>query len=393
MIFLFLSSGLFLGWSLGANDAANIFGTAVGTKMVRFKTAALIASVFVIIGAYLSGAGAAHTLGELGAINELAGSFTVAIAAAFTVTLMTRLKLPVSTSQAVVGAIIGWNLFSGFAIDYAALTKIVSTWIVCPILAAIFAALLYKLSKILLPKLNIHLLRMDAYTRVALIVVGAFGAYSLGANNIANVMGMFIHSVPFQDIQLSQVLTVSTAEQLFILGGLAISVGIFTYSRRVMNTVGKDLFRLSPITAFIVVLSHSLVLYIFASEGLRNWLVANNLPPIPLVPVSSSQAVIGAILGIALVKGGKNIRFGVLGKIASGWVTTPVIAGIVSVFFLFIMQNVFDQAVYRSAENVVWEQKHNSNEIVDISCVSKTILYEEVYGDLAILKNAELKKK
>lgn len=49
--FIFLSSGLFLGWSLGANDAANIFGTAVGTKMVRFRTAAVIASVFVMLGA------------------------------------------------------------------------------------------------------------------------------------------------------------------------------------------------------------------------------------------------------------------------------------------------------------------------------------------------------
>lgn len=38
----FLSSGIFLGWSLGANDAANVFGAAVGSRMVRFKTAALI---------------------------------------------------------------------------------------------------------------------------------------------------------------------------------------------------------------------------------------------------------------------------------------------------------------------------------------------------------------
>ena len=48
-IIFFLSSGLFLGWSLGANDAANIFGTAVGTKMIKFKTAALICSMFIIL--------------------------------------------------------------------------------------------------------------------------------------------------------------------------------------------------------------------------------------------------------------------------------------------------------------------------------------------------------
>ncbi len=46
-VLFFLSSGLFLGWSLGANDAANVFGTAVGTRMVRFATATLICSVFV----------------------------------------------------------------------------------------------------------------------------------------------------------------------------------------------------------------------------------------------------------------------------------------------------------------------------------------------------------
>jgi PiT family inorganic phosphate transporter len=41
-VLFFLSSGLLLGWALGANDAANVFGTAVGTRMVRFGTAAAI---------------------------------------------------------------------------------------------------------------------------------------------------------------------------------------------------------------------------------------------------------------------------------------------------------------------------------------------------------------
>ena len=70
-ILFYLSSGLFLGWSLGANDAANVFGTSVGSKMVRFKVAAVICSIFLIIGAVAGGAGASHTLGKLGAVSSL----------------------------------------------------------------------------------------------------------------------------------------------------------------------------------------------------------------------------------------------------------------------------------------------------------------------------------
>ena len=75
MFAIFLTSGLFLGWSLGANDAANVFGTAVGTRMISFKKAAILSGIFVILGAVISGAGAARTLGELGAVNAIAGAF------------------------------------------------------------------------------------------------------------------------------------------------------------------------------------------------------------------------------------------------------------------------------------------------------------------------------
>ena len=80
--FLFLSSGLFLGWSLGANDAANVFGTAVGSRMLRFSTAATVCAVFVVLGAVISGAGPSQGLGQLGSVNAIGGSFTIALAAA-----------------------------------------------------------------------------------------------------------------------------------------------------------------------------------------------------------------------------------------------------------------------------------------------------------------------
>ncbi|MBB6482183.1 inorganic phosphate transporter [Spirochaeta isovalerica] len=347
-ILIFLSSGLFLGWSLGANDAANVWGTAVGTRMIKFKSAALICSVFVILGAVISGAGASHTLGKLGAINELAGAFTVALSAALSVFWMTKAALPVSTSQAVVGAIIGWNLFSQSAIDMKALTKVMGTWVFSPVLSAIVAAILYFAVLALLKVWKIHLIRLDGITRVALLAAGAFGSYSLGANNIANVMGVFVESASelFTSFNIGSVFTLTGVQQLFFLGGAAIAVGVYTYSKRVMMTVGSGIYHLSPITAFVVVLASSIVLFLFASKGLKEFLVSNNLPSFPLVPVSSSQSIVGAVIGVGLAKGGRNLNLKVLGRISLGWVATPLIAAVVAFVALFIVQNVFGQIVF-----------------------------------------------
>ena len=350
-VLFYLTSGLFLGWSLGANDAANVFGTAVGSRMIRFVTAAWICSVFVVLGAVIGGAGAAGGLGELGAVNALAGSFTVALAAALTVYWMTKAGLPVSTTQAIVGGIVGWNLFTGSATDVVALGRIAGTWVACPILGALFSALLYRLTVVWLRRWQPHLLRRDMYTRWGLILAGAFGAYSLGANNIANVMGVFVACSPFQDVHFGHVFAITGIQQLFLVGALAIAVGVFTYSRRVMITVGQSLAPLNPVAAWVVVVAHSLVLFLFSSSRLQATLVGWGLPSIPLIPVSSSQAVIGAVLGIAFVQGrGKalrQVRWGMLLKIASGWISTPIVAALMSYLLLFIMQNVFQEQVHQ----------------------------------------------
>jgi len=178
------------------------------------------------------------------------------------------------------------------------------------------------------------------------LLAGAFGSYSLGANNIGNVMGVFVPSSPFIDFEIAGLFTFSSTQQLFLLGAIAIGVGVLTYSKRVMMTVGSNIMPLSPVTAWVVVMAHSLVLFLFASQGLESFLISHGLPSIPLVPVSSSQAVVGAVLGIALLKGGRRIRWRVLGSIGAGWMVTPMIAGIVCFISLYFMQNVFDQNVY-----------------------------------------------
>ncbi len=369
-ILIFLSSGLFLGWSFGANNAGNVFGTAVGSKMVSFKVAAIVTSIFLILGAYVSGAGATLTLGKLGSVNEIGGSFIVALAAAVSILWMTRLNLPVSTSQSIVGSIIGWNFFSGSITDYESLMKIVSSWMMAPVISGAFAVLFYIIAKRFLNRKKFHILYLDFYNRIGLIVVGGFGAYSLGANNIANVMGVFVPVAPFRPFE-TYLGTVSGSEQLFILGGIAMAVGVFTYSAKVMQTVGKSIIPLTPITALVVVSASSTVLFLFSSQNLERLLATNGLPTIPLVPISSPQAVVGAIIGIGLYQGGGGMNFKLLGKIASGWVTAPVLSCAISFISLFIIQNVFNQQVYRPV-------KFNMSASVERRLVSEGITFNSM---------------
>ncbi|MFA7025535.1 MAG: inorganic phosphate transporter, partial [Candidatus Cloacimonadaceae bacterium] len=319
---------------------------------LRFKSAALIASIFITLGAVFEGSGPSGTLGKLGSVDALGGAFTVALAAGLAIFLIVRTHIPVSTSQTIVGSIIAWNVFSGRLTDYRSLLTIAASWVVAFVLSGVIAALLFYMVRPWVNRSKMHLLRQDLVVRFGLIVVGAFGAYSLGANNIANVVGVFVPVSPFKDIMIGSHFVLTGVQQLYLLGALSIVVGIYTYSHKVMRTVGKDLFQLSPITALIALLAEAIVLFLFASRGLYNLLLNLGLPTIPLVPVSSTQVIVGAVVGIGLAKGGKNIRYNILGKISIAWVTAPALAFLISFALLFVMQNVFEQKVQQDTHYV-----------------------------------------
>jgi inorganic phosphate transporter, PiT family len=374
MILFFLTSGLFLGWSLGANDASHIFGSAVGSKMVSFRKAAVIASIFFILGAVLQGSGTSDTLGKLGAVNAIGGSFTVALAAAITIYMMTKFALPISTTQAIVGAIIGWNFFTGNHTDSKTLSTIVASWIAGPVIGAVFAILLYTIVRRFKRTSKIHMIRFESYIKTGLILVGAFGSYSLGANNIANVMGVFVPAFNLNDLNLG-IITLNSAQQLFLLGGIAIATGIITYSWKVMNTLGSNILELSAEAALVVVLAQALVLFIFSSSGLSDFFVNMGLPPIPMVPVSSSQVIVGCILGIGLYKGARNINFKILGEIGLAWIISPVASGLLAFLMLFFMKNIFNIEVGSKAGFAVNNAAQISNNISSSANVSGIIKY------------------
>ncbi len=393
MILIFLTSGLFLGWSLGANDASHVFGSAVGSRMVSFRKAAIIASVFFILGAVIQGSGTSNTLSRLGAVNAVAGSFTVALSAAITIYMMTKLALPISTTQAIVGAIIGWNFFTGSHTDSKTLSTIVSSWLAGPLIGAVFAVLLYLPLKKIKKSVNIHLIRFESYIRTGLLIVGAFGSYSLGANNIANVMGVFLPAFHLKDLDLG-LFTLDSSQQLFLLGGISVAAGILTYSKRVMETLGNNILELSAEAALVVVLAQALVLFIFSSSSLSEFSVSLGLPAIPMVPVSSSQVIVGCIIGIGLYKGARNINFRVLGEIGLAWIISPVASGLLAFLMLFFVKNIFSLDVGTVNGSPSSIAGHQINTPADISGIMEYLIFGIIiFGIIGILFYALLESR
>ena len=302
-------SGVLLGWSLGANDSANIFGTGVATGTVKYRTAILLTAFFVLLGSILEGPKCMATVGELSPLLPM-HAFSCALAGAITMTILTALAIPASASQSIIGAVIGAGIMLGSA-DFSKFFKILICWLLTPISGAVVGFFLHRLLEYIL---NLTIKRMthrNLLYSVGIVLAGCYGAYSLGSNNVANVTGVYVGAGIF------------SAETAAVIGGLSIASGVLTYSKRVMITVGKGIAPLDPFSALVTVLATAFTLHVFTQIG---------------VPVSSSQAVVGAVVGVGIVGDARTVSLRVLTKIAIGWLLTPVVAGLLAWIFMIVMR-------------------------------------------------------
>ena len=300
-----LIGGVFLGWGLGSNDSANIFGTGVAARVLTYRTATILIAIFVVFGALLEGYKSMGTVGEMSTMSHMA-AFIAALTAGLCVAAFSYLSLPVSTSQAIMGAILGIGLISGIP-DLTRLYKIVLCWVFTPIGAMVISRVLYPVLGNALQKVLSDLQLRNIFIRWALLFAGCYGAYSLGANNVANVTGVYVGS------------GLLTPLQAVLVGSLSIASGVLTYSKKVMNTVGKKIVELDGFSAFVSEFSAAMTVHLFTQVG---------------VPVSTSQAIVGGVTGVGLVKGVRTVSRKTLIEIAVGWVSTPVSSGVIAYFLM-----------------------------------------------------------
>ena len=299
---LFLAAA-YLGWNLGANDSANCIGPSVGAGLISYRRAIFLVVVSAGLGALLEGGRVTATVGK-GIVATTLPEVAVLIAmlaAGLFVTLATTLKLPVSTSQAIVGAMAGIGLAVGSPVNFSLIVNIVEVWVFSPLAAALLSFLSYYLVG-----WPLRLIRRvglwDRLLSYLVVISAAYAAYSWGANNIGNAIG------PLANLgHRSGLIT--------LLGAGALALGALTYAHGVTETVAGGITQLDPLSAFATQVATALVAHIFAIVG---------------VPVSASQVVVGAVIGVGLVKGVRTVSRRRVLSIIIGWFATPTVAGLLA---------------------------------------------------------------
>jgi PiT family inorganic phosphate transporter len=297
-----LGASAYVGWNIGANDTANCIGTTVGCGLLSFRRAVILVAVFAILGAMLQGHHVMHTIGKgivKTDLNYLAVCVALICSGVF-VTLATFFKIPTSTSQAIVGGVVGIGLAVGAEVDFSKFILIAESWIICPILVMALAYGLMHLIRLVLRRFATSSILFQQALGYLAIISSCYVAYSMGANNAGNAVGPVAN------------LNIFPTRVLLLIGGLSIAIGAITYGRKVADTVGKGITPLDIPAAFVAQVASAFGMHLFSMFG---------------IPVSTSSAIVGAVVGVGLVKGAHGISTKTILTILIGWVLTPALAG------------------------------------------------------------------
>ncbi len=448
--------GLYMAWTIGANDVANAMGTSVGSGALTLKRAIIVAAVLEFAGAVLAGGSVTKTVrkgildaetafvrpasttatnatvngtapdmaGTVGGALEFApelyiyGMLGALLGTAIWLTIATWWGMPVSTTHSIVGGVIGAGMFAagsfygwdhaGDAIAWAKVIEIFQSWLFAPLLGGTIAFLLFWLIKIVVFNSNDPLkavnrwrplfifldvliiamatllkglknvdwfkslgwseeqkwimsfvialgvtllaeviIRYNARNAphptaervgsdrevyklvekrfVALqVVTAASVAFAHGANDVANAIG-----------PLAGIVSVARAEEfvaesaivwwILPLGGIGIVIGLATWGWRVMQTIGQKISEITPSRGFAAELAAAATII---------------LATIREIPVSTSQILVGSVLGVGLARGVAAIDLRVLRDIVFSWLLTLPVAGLLSGGLYLLFKNV-----------------------------------------------------
>ena len=167
---------------------------------------------------------------------------------------------------------------------------------------------------------------MERIFSVLMIITAAAMAFAHGSNDVANAIGPLaaIYSI----IDSGGIIGSKSALPLWILflGGVGIAVGLITYGHKVIATIGTGITQLTPSRGFAATLAAAATVVIASSTG---------------IPVSTTQVLVGAVLGVGLARGMAALDTRVISRIFLSWIVTLPAGAFMSILFFFALKGAF----------------------------------------------------
>ena len=393
----------YMAWAIGANDVANAMGTSVGSGALTVGGAIIVAAIFEFAGAFLAGGHVTDTvrkgmldMSSLGR-EQLIYGMMASLASAGTLLIgATRFGLPISTTHAIVGAIVGFGAVAiGIdAVNWPKVLQISLSWITSPLLAGVIAfAIFHLIRSTILNKSNpVHQIRKygPAFFFFVFFIIGLVtlfkglkhinldldlmealaGSVALGL--IGSGLGaFFIRRVQIgeadPDHRFDQVERIFVVLQILTACAIAFAHG----SNDVANAIGPlaaivnavenvDLTAKAPVAPWMLAIGGLGIVIGLATWGYRvmetigkkiteltpsrgfaaqlaaasTIVLASRLG----IPISTTHTLVGAVLGVGLARGITALDLRVVGNILASWIATLPIAAALSVFFYYFFK-------------------------------------------------------
>jgi len=289
----------------GVHDSSNIVATMISSRAIQPRAALTMTAMAEFCGPFIFGVAVANTIGhEVVSAEHL--NIAVIIAALISAivwnVLTWLLGIPSSSSHALIGGIIGAVVVgAGFgAIKVAGILKVLITLFVSPIVGFIagwlIVNLIFLLSWNATPRINLTFKRLQIITSLGL-------ALSHGTNDAQKTMGVITLGLLIS----GRISSFEVPQWVVVVCASAIALGTSVGGWQLIRTLGSKFYKIRPVHGFASQAASAAVILSASLIG---------------GPVSTTQVVSTAIMGVGAAERMSKVRWGVAGEILSAWLFT-----------------------------------------------------------------------